>query len=422
MRAFFLLAMALSWQATLALAAASDNSFAVRNVRVFDGEKTIAKANVIVRDGMIIVVGTVPIPNSIKVIDGSNKTLLPGLIDSHVHVFPGAQADALRFGVTTELDMFDLAREFAKWRAQRQSLGQVSEADTWAAGIGVTVRGGHPLETAPGIPVPTLGAAQEAKAFVDARVAEGSDCVKLFTEDLSEYGGMQRLPTLSRDEVCAVVKAAHEDHKLAIVHISKQADARQAIECGADGLAHLFGDATDDQEFAAFARQRGVFFETTLDVIAGTSGLSLGRQLAADSRVAPYLSPAQKGSLIAIPPNPHPDWITNALAAARALHRAGVPVLAGTDSPNPATAHGVSLHEELALLVQAGFTPEEALHTATEVPDQIFKLGDRGRIAPGYRADLLLVDGDPTRAIGDTLSIVRIWKNGYAISRAVLTP
>jgi imidazolonepropionase-like amidohydrolase len=76
MRAFFLLAMALSWQATLALAAASDNSFAVRNVRVFDGEKTIAKANVIVRDGMIIVVGTVPIPNSIKVIDGSNKTLL----------------------------------------------------------------------------------------------------------------------------------------------------------------------------------------------------------------------------------------------------------------------------------------------------------------------------------------------------------
>ena len=85
--------------------------------------------------------------------------------------------------------------------------------------------------------------------------------------------------------------------------------------------------------------------------------------------------------------------------------------------PNPATAHGVSLHEELQILVMAGYTPEEALHAATALPDAIFHLGDRGHVRAGDRADLLLVDGDPTRKISDTLAIDRIWKNGYAVER-----
>jgi hypothetical protein len=101
----------------------------------------------------------------------------------------------------------------------------------------------------------------------------------------------------------------------------------------------------------------------------------------------------------------------------RALHAAGISVLAGTDAGNPGTAHGASLHGELALLVRAGLSPEQALRAATAAPAEAFGLGDRGRIAVGQRADLVLVDGDPLADISATRNIVRIWKNGVAVDR-----
>nr|WP_242466822.1 amidohydrolase family protein [Brevibacillus brevis] len=93
------------------------------------------------------------------------------------------------------------------------------------------------------------------------------------------------------------------------------------------------------------------------------------------------------------------------------LHRAGVDILVGTDvAPVPipslgGLAHGASVHHEMQLLVKAGFTPIEALRSATSKPARCFGLVDRGRIAEGARADLILVNGDPTTNILDTLSI-----------------
>jgi imidazolonepropionase-like amidohydrolase len=194
------------------------------------------------------------------------------------------------------------------------------------------------------------------------------------------------------------------------------------IECGTDGLAHIFPDKIASDELVALARAHHIFVQTTADVWAGVSGLDLAAKLAADPRVAPYLSSAQKGTLLDTDKRPYPDFFPNALANIRALHAAGVPILAGTDAPNPATAHGVALHEELQILVEAGFTPEEALHAATALPDRIFHLGDRGHVRTGDRADLLLVSGDPTTNISDTLSIDRIWKNGYPADRTPAKP
>jgi imidazolonepropionase-like amidohydrolase len=94
-----------------------------------------------------------------------------------------------------------------------------------------------------------------------------------------------------------------------------------------------------------------------------------------------------------------------------------VEILAGSDAPNPGTAHGASLHHELELLVRAGLTPIEALRAATSAPARRFGLADRGRIAPGQRADLLLVAGDPTADILATRAIERIWKNGAVVER-----
>ncbi|MDE2012132.1 MAG: amidohydrolase family protein [Alphaproteobacteria bacterium] len=401
-------------------ATAAGNSFAVRNVRVFDGDKTIPRATVVVEDGRIAAVGRdTEIPARMMIINGRGKTLLPGLIDSHVHVFPGAQADALRFGVTTELDMFDISRDFKTWKAQRTSLARTGKADTWAAGLGVTVKGGAPLEMLPpGMSVPTLNRAADAQKFVDARVAEGSDYIKLFIETLSEYHSKKTMPTLSRAEVCAVIAATHANHRLAIVHTQAEWAAREAIECGADAIAHMIPDRVVGGHFIALAKRHHIFFETTDDVWAGASGMDFAQKLARDPRVAPYLSLMQRTTLLATEKKITPGFFPTVLANTRALHAAGVPILAGTDSPNPATAHGAALHEELQILVKAGFTPQEALHAATALPDTIFHLGRRGRVAKGYRANLLLVDGDPTTNIADTLSIDRIWMNGYPVDRA----
>lgn len=99
------------------------------------------------------------------------------------------------------------------------------------------------------------------------------------------------------------------------------------------------------------------------------------------------------------------------------LKEANVPLLAGTDSPASGTAHGVGIHRELELLVKAGLTPTEALKAATSTPAKIFSLKDRGRIAVGLRADLLLVKGNPTNGITMTRDIVAVWKAGVPVNR-----
>jgi len=110
-----------------------------------------------------------------------------------------------------------------------------------------------------------------------------------------------------------------------------------------------------------------------------------------------------------------------ARGAVTALHAAGVPIVLGTDANQaqgvPANVpYGESAHRELELLVEAGLTPAEALHAATGAAADRFGLPDRGRIAAGLRADLLLVDGDPLDDIAATRSIRRVWLAGIADS------
>jgi imidazolonepropionase-like amidohydrolase len=99
------------------------------------------------------------------------------------------------------------------------------------------------------------------------------------------------------------------------------------------------------------------------------------------------------------------------------LQAAGVPILAGTDAPNPGTTYGASLHGELELYVEAGLTPLQALVAATSAPAAAFHMPDRGRIAPGLRADLLLVNGNPDEEIKATRNIVAIYKQGHEVDR-----
>lgn len=397
--------------------ATDDNSFAIAHVRVFDGVRMFDDMTVIVRDGRIETLGArVPVPAGLSTADGAGRTLLPGFIDAHTHSWGDAQRDALRFGVSVELDMLGDWNRLPALKAQRDSLARTTQADLWSAGAAVTAPKGHGTQF--GMDVPTLAADGDANAFVGARVAEGSDYIKLIVEDMSAHGASTRWPTLASPQLAAGIAAAHAAGKRAVVHVSHLEDGRGAIEHGADGLAHVFIDPVDTA-FVRLAKQRDAFVVPTLSVIATMAQTGNGETLGNDARLQPWLTDAQRGSLKAIYPGaqPRPSALENALQSVRMLHAAGVDILAGTDAGNPGTAHGVSLHGELALLVRAGLTPVQALAAATSVPARRFGLQDRGRIAAGMRADLVLVEGDPAQDITATRAITSVWKNGYAIAR-----
>lgn len=399
-------------------AGAPVKSFVIRNVRVFDGEKLLPAADASVENGFIRALGKdLKVATGTKEVDGAGDTLLPGLIDSHDHAWGDALKQALIFGVTTELDMFSDPKFDADVRRREASGQNLDAADLRSSGTLVTVDKGHGTEY--GIKIPTLASAAEAQAFVDARLAEGSDYIKIIYDDGSAYGS-RRIPTLSKEELAAVIAAAHRRHKLAVVHIGSQVGARDAIEAGADGLAHIFEDEPPAAGFAELVKKHHAFVVATLSVNESVAGKASGESLVSDPHLSPYLNAGAAGNLKKSFPT-HPDSkvnFANALAAVRALHSAGVPVLAGTDAPNPGTTHGASIHRELELLVQAGLSPAEALIATTSAPAKAFALGDRGSIAPGLRADLLLVKGDPTQDVTATRDIVAVWKTGVEVDRA----
>jgi imidazolonepropionase-like amidohydrolase len=398
-------------------APANDNNdkkeFVIRDVRIFDGTRVIPKGQVWVQNGRIkAVAADVKAPASVRKIDGTGKTLLPGLIDAHAHAYGTALSEALPLGVTTELDMFADHTFAAQIKKQQAEGKDLDLADLRSAGTLVTAPKGHGTEY--GLVIPTITSPGEAQAFVDARLAEGSDYIKIIYDDGKAYG--LNLPTISKETMAAVIAAAHKRGKLAVVHIGTLQGARDAIESGADGLAHLFIDAAPDAEFAAFVAKHHAFVVPTLSVLASISGASSGKILAGDARVTSYMPADSIRNLGSTFPRKSGQF-SFPQETIRQLKAQHVPILAGTDAPNPGTAHGASMHGELFLLVGAGLTPVEALAAATSAPARAFHLDDRGQIVPGRRADLLLVNGDPTTDITATRSIVAVWKSGVEFNR-----
>ncbi|MGW6916305.1 amidohydrolase family protein [Kitasatospora sp. NPDC054939] len=384
----------------------------IHTVRVFDGERTTPAADVLIEDGLIAAVTPAGRaggrPAADDEVDGTGRTLLPGLVDAHTHVFEGSLAEALRHGVTTELDMFCLPAVLERQRQLATERDDV--ADLRSAGTLATVPGGHPTQLlaaleAAGLPgagpagLDFVADPAQAPAFVKARLAEGADYLKIVIDDGAVHGA--DLPTMTPAVATALTEAAHAAGLRVVAHAVTAAEAAIALDAGADGLAHVWADLAPhdpaSRRLAERVRDRGAFVVTTLAYFE-----AIGRPDHAAARTADCARPGSSA---------------NAVGALRALHRAGVPLLAGTDATPFVPAHGSGLHRELQLLTEAGLAPEEALAAATAVPAAHFGLTDRGRIAPGLRADLLLVDGDPTRDVAATAAVAEVWRRGVRQAR-----
>ena len=344
----------------------------VVGARVFDGREVQAETSVRFAGGLVTACAARDVTrDGDEVVDGTGRTLLPGLIDAHTHLLPGAPQQACTFGVTTELDMFsqpDLVRRCKGETAVRHEV-----ADVRSSGIGATAPGGHPSMMY--APFPTVTGPDDADGFVADRIAEGSDYLKIIYEPGD--GRLVTLPSLDFATVRALAQAAHDRGMVVVVHATSVAAFAGVVGSGVDILTHVPVDALLDDELVGRIAAAGIALAPTLATIENALGEDGGRQLADDPALSPFLGPRWRQNLARSASGWHgqdlPAWPTAPRNVAR-LAAAGVPVLAGTDTPNPGTVHGASLHRELELLVGAGLTPQLALQAATSAPARVFGL------------------------------------------------
>ena len=367
---------------------ADANLFVIRNVRVFDGESVAERQTIVVNEGKIAAVGSaVAVPAGAQEVAGEGRTLLPGLMDAHVHLPIFGAADALQqsraFSVTTAVVMWAPPSLVAQVRGF-EAANRPDVAAVLVAGTGATAPGGHPTQMEPQAArlTPTLNSPGEADAFVAARLAEGSDFIKIIYDEL---GIPRKVPTLDEPTIAALVTAAHARGRIAVAHIGNERDARGAIVAGVDGLAHLFTGLSVSADFGQFAAKRGVFVIPTLSILNTMCGTPDGPSVLQDADAMRQVKP-QFRSPLDVAARPSELRCDAALQAIRHLSAAGVPLLAGTDAPAPGTTYGASLHRELEHLVNAGLTPTAALAAATSAVARAFRMNDRGRIRAGMRA------------------------------------
>jgi imidazolonepropionase-like amidohydrolase len=447
-----LLIVLLAWLACANAAPFSErHAIAITDVTVIDVEKgrSIGPRTVLIDEGRIVAIvapAAADIPAKAERLDGRWKFLIPGLVDMHVHLFnnysrrsPNDWAFPLFVanGVTAVREMNANAASIAIVRRWRKELdaGELVAPRILAAGI--SVHGKSPSD-----------AAVQVHAAADA----GADFIKVFSDvpepnwrAILDAARARSLPVSGHVPAgVALLDAAAADQRTD-EHLMQAYEACSSVEASLlEERRNLEGDALvakrDEQE----PRALEAFDQRTCERV--------GRKLAASGQVqVPTLVLAHdEATRGAEPARNDPRWrylrederarwernlagvssADHALAKRRwdvsrriasAFHSSGVPMLAGTDTPMPGNYPGFSLHDELALLVEAGFTPLEALRAATLAPSQFLGMaGATGTVSAGQRADLVLLDADPTRDIRNTRRIHAVLLNGRLLRRTDL--
>jgi imidazolonepropionase-like amidohydrolase/ABC-type multidrug transport system permease subunit len=440
---------------------ARSEAFLIRGARIVAGDgQVIENGALLIQGGKIAEVyqGAGPDPKSVhaEAVEASGKTVLPGLIDVHIHLgAPGgfyadmthydldknmsrALAAYLYSGITTVRSVGDGLDSILKIRSTVNS-GERLGAQLFTCGPVFTAAGGHGTEyfkqLPPGIRDAAVkqftrmpGSADEARHQVDELKKQGVDCIKAILET-----GTGRFNRLDTGLFEAVAREAHADHLPLAVHTGDVRDVTDAVEAQAASIEHgSFRQAIPDPVFDQMARQ-GTFYDPTLSVGEAFKDLVAGQTQLLKRSLVQQVGPPEllRGTEEALG-SKDADEIRQALAqypidmriAFDNLKRAyqhGVPLVTGSDAGNLLVVHGPTLHHELQLWVRAGIPEPVALEAATAGAARLLGAERQiGSIHPGKDADLLIVDGNPLEDISATERISLVVFKGERIDRSEL--
>lgn len=345
------------------------------------GGAPLEDAVVLIRGERIVAVGRsgeVAIPPRATVVELRGATVLPGIINAHVH--SGYQESRLsawaRDGVTTVRDLCGPA-DFAL--VDRLS-ADPTLARVVAAGPFVTVPGGYPIVPWGVTSVVTVTTPEEAGAAVNSLVDQGADLIKVAIESGAGFG--LRIPTLSLEQAAAVTEAAHARWVPVSAHVTTSPDLPRALDAGVDDIAHMVTDEPSDALIARVVRDNVVWVPT----------LELWHWVSAGHRI-------------------------RAVANLRRFVQAGGTVALGTDFNGYDAPFQLGMPIiEMELMEQAGMTPMQIIVAATSGAAWVCnRHNDLGAVAPGRIADLVAVDGDPLQDIHAMANVRLVVRSGVII-------
>lgn len=411
--------------------------------RLFDGQATIDNARMVIRDGRIAEVGPqadIEIPFGAQMVDHQERFLMPGLVAAHSHVGTVSGTDHggrfysretvqrdlsqfQRYGVVV-VNALGLNRPlFHELRTELRGGGH-GGADLYGAGAGVGAVDGAPPAGRMGVlddQATRPASPDEARAVVREMAEAGVDMIKIWVDPM---GG--QVPRMPPEIYAAAISEAHALGLKTAAHIHDLEDAKGVIRAGIDIIGHGVRDAPVDAELIEMMLEHDVWYIPTINIDEANYIYAEHPEWLDDPFFTAALSPELKAQL------QNADWrqqaldnaggarmaVMNNLRNLQRLHSAGVKIAMGTDSGATALRiPGFAEHRELELLVLAGLSPTDALAAATANGAALMGLEDRGRLAPGYAADFLVLEDDPTIDILATRSLIEVWRNGTRVER-----
>jgi imidazolonepropionase-like amidohydrolase len=408
---------------------------------VGDGRAPIENAVFVVENSRFTRVGSkgrLQTPAGAQRVDLSGKTVIPALVDDHVHLgyrrgLSFTADNYTRENVLDTLDRFAYygvaaVLEAGTARGELAFLVRVDHNGTSSGVRYLTAGRGFAMPNAgPGAPMrdAAYGVTTEADARRDVRelVARKPDLIKIWVDDRN--GTVEKLkPNLYR----AIIDEAHQHHVRVMAHIATLDDAKDLLRAGVDGFGHVVRDRDIDEELLAMlAQRRRVFFEETLwgerqaiyerkpawldePILRDTLSNEEIAQLAASFSSAPSPTPLQRESARRL------------LRNVAALNAAGVMLGLGTDTGGVTGGQyfGLASHVEMELLVRAGLTPAQAIVAGTRNAAAILGLNQLGTVAAGKSADFLVLDANPLDDIANTRRISKVYMRGAEVDRAAL--
>jgi len=412
----------------------------LRDVRLIDGTGAPPREHVslLLQNGRIEKIGeTMVVPKGgVEVRELSGKTVMPGLISAHSHLgllVDDAESSATaytpenvaaqlkqfeRYGVTTIMSL-GVNRDLVYELREQQRKGRLGGATIFTAGRGIGVPDGAPGLPAAPDQIYRPATAAEARKDVDELAAHRADIVKVWVDKTA--------PKMTPEIYKAVIDEAHEKHMRVAAHEYVLEDAKQLVADGADVLAHSVRDQVVDDAFVESMKQHQVWYVPTFTVdesffvYAGHPEFMKSdffQQAAGPKLLAKLDAPGYAEKVNQDPQTAqHKKDFSVGQQNLKRLFDAGVNVGFGTDSGAlPGRIPGFSEHRELELMVQAGLTPMQAITAATGENAKLLHAADRGTIAVGKRADLVVLDGDPVADIRNTQKIFAVYHDGRNIA------